>query len=441
MKNGVQNDKKQFDDFVKHDHKILTTIYSLDWVVSYDDMKDYLVEDETFYLGRLKKFYLQYMDQFPKIVGVYEKDKPKIIFEKANSNVKVDSIKTYLLVLPSNQILAVDILKFNSSLKNTVLVMEDFYYHSLEIEGYAMLNYHKNLLNDNNKSVGGYGFTYHQILTSDKKYIASEINKDLVQKIIYRADLPYREEYSAIKFPTELNRRPNTFCGVGPFVTANGGHQGYMENCMLLSALSIVGSVNKIKLIREEIRESLLIFGNIEYKSMNYKQKRELMNRMNEKALQMKLESSLFVELVTNIGLLVPSLRVESYHSSIYSANNIQNLIKMTSEMLGDFEKLILFEKNRISIYERGNDEAHKSMWAVIISFISVISIPPSIILAFLSSGVQEVGTDSPSLFDLKTYGGLYGTIVISILLAIAVGVIVRFYSKPKIDNNKSTKR
>ena len=47
--------------------------------------------------------------------------------------------------------------------------------------------------------------------------------------MIYRIDLPYRQEFSAIRYPAELNRRPGWLTAVGPYVSVVCGHQGYID--------------------------------------------------------------------------------------------------------------------------------------------------------------------------------------------------------------------
>ncbi len=71
--------------------------------------------------------------------------------------------------------------------------------------------------------------------------------EDLVQRMIYRADLPYRKEFSAIRYPAELNRRPGWLTAVGPYVSVVCGHQRYIENAIFASAATecpyVVGGV------------------------------------------------------------------------------------------------------------------------------------------------------------------------------------------------------
>jgi hypothetical protein len=49
-------------------------------------------------------------------------------------------------------------------------------------------------------------------------------SEDLIQRLIYRADQPYRREHSAICYPAELNRRPGWLAAVGPYVSVVCGH-------------------------------------------------------------------------------------------------------------------------------------------------------------------------------------------------------------------------
>ncbi|MGD0376347.1 MAG: hypothetical protein ABSB01_17410 [Streptosporangiaceae bacterium] len=48
--------------------------------------------------------------------------------------------------------------------------------------------------------------------------------------VLLGPDLPYRKEYSAIRYPAELNRRPGWLAGVGPYVSVICGHPDFIEN-------------------------------------------------------------------------------------------------------------------------------------------------------------------------------------------------------------------
>lgn len=49
-----------------------------------------------------------------------------------------------------------------------------------------------------------------------------EDGEDVLQRLIYRTDLPFRKEYSPIRYPAELNRRPGWLAAVGPYWKTNG---------------------------------------------------------------------------------------------------------------------------------------------------------------------------------------------------------------------------
>src|SRR5450755_3454960 len=84
----------------------------------------------------------------------------------------------------------------------------------------------------------------HQVVFDEKP--APEDHDDLVQRLIYRTDLPYRKEYSAIQYPGELNRRPGWLAAVGPYVSVICGHPDFIENAIFLSAVQAVGAAAQL---------------------------------------------------------------------------------------------------------------------------------------------------------------------------------------------------
>jgi hypothetical protein len=70
----------------------------------------------------------------------------------------------------------------------------------------------------------------HDIVFDESPAADLADGEDLVQRLIYRADQPYRREYSAIRYPAELNRRPGWLAAVGPHVSVVCGHPDFIEN-------------------------------------------------------------------------------------------------------------------------------------------------------------------------------------------------------------------
>lgn len=432
--NGINSEDIElpFDPFIQRDSYKLTTIYALSWEANYELIDTAIVADKTFNFGRLSKFYESNINQFPKVITSTEINPKDVIFKRLKKEVNIHTFENYLLCLPSNKVICFFSISFKTELDTAILMMEDFYYNDFTITDVDPITYLEKIDMPQIIVKEGAGFesAYHQIFTFNKEYIKKDIDTDLIQKIIYRANLPCREDQSSIMYPNELNRRPYTFCGLGPFVTAIGGHQGYMEDCILVSAINIVGSTSIISKIRKELYDILDEIKNENINKLKLKKRREVLNFITKRLSELQLEISLFVEAPTNIGLIVPALRLESYHNALCISNEIPERIKIVSNMVERIEKLVVYVTNQIGTIEREADEAHRTMWTVIVSFISAISIPPALILSFFGANVVEV-KNGTSLFDVNQYWWLYSGIFGSILISAIIGIAVWLILKP----------
>ena len=422
-----------FDPFLKRDIHKLTTIYATTF--SCDFKLDFIsiTENEYFNFGRLSRFYKTNSNQFPKIIGSLNLEEPEIESKRLGNKSKVKNIEIHLFVLPSNQVLISFTISFNLKIKDAILLMEDFYYRDFTVDNKDSIELVE-ILGGKNLDYHGDGFdeTYHQIFTANKKHIPKDLDDNLIQKIIYRADLPYRKDYNSIKYPLELNRRPNTYCGMGQFVTCIGGHQGYMEDCIHISALIVTASVSRLRIIKKEATNLLeTIKSENEEKNVSLKQRRRVLNKSVSKLSELQLNLSLFVEAPSHLGMLVPALRLESYHDCLVEANKVSKRSSTIRSIISQIERICVLRRSRITNIEREADEAHRSMWAVIISLLSALSIPPAIIFSFFGAEIAEMPKGT-SLFDFSQFGYLYITVLLSILMAFLIGLVTWYFLKPK---------
>ncbi len=72
--------------------------------------------------------------------------------------------------------------------------------------------------------------------------------------LIYRTDLPYVKDFSEIRYPKELNRRPGWLAAVGPYVSAVCGHPGFIENAAFISAVQAVAAAAQLRAIHLGVR-------------------------------------------------------------------------------------------------------------------------------------------------------------------------------------------
>ena len=157
--------------------------------------------------------------------------------------------------------------------------------------------------------------------------------EDLVQRLIYRADLPYRKDYSAIRYPAELNRRPGWLVAVGPYVSVVCGQQNYVENAIFPSAVQGVGAAAQLRAIRQAAYADVRLFRYFEgTRALPGTAGGSWSDRRS--AGDLELELSYSVEASADLGLLVPSLRTESFHNALYESIGLARKAATAERML-----------------------------------------------------------------------------------------------------------
>ncbi|HVB44478.1 MAG TPA: hypothetical protein VNF47_17510 [Streptosporangiaceae bacterium] len=154
----------------------------------------------------------------------------------------------------------------------------------------------------------------HQIVFDQA--LAPDDYEDLSQRLVYRANLPYRKDYSAIRYPAELNRRPGRLAAVGPYVSVVCGHSDFVENAIFTSAVQGVAASAQLRAIRHAAYEDVRLFRSLEAAQGSTRDRRRTLGRIADQLGDLELELSYSVEASADFGLLVPSLRVESFHNT-----------------------------------------------------------------------------------------------------------------------------
>jgi hypothetical protein len=134
----------------------------------------------------------------------------------------------------------------------------------------------------------------------------------------------------------------------------------------------------------------------------------------------LELDLSFSVETPADLGLLIPSLRIESFHRQLYRVMELPARAKTVSQMFDRLE-----EKKRL----RG---------AIAVSMLSVIGVPLGFIVAFF--GINAVQVDSNlSIFDLSHYLGAY---IVAILLGlIPIVVFLALHGKAWLRAREDARR
>lgn len=398
----------------------ITNIYATPWHLTdgtaSGNVPDYLQ------LWRLEPQYRLSADQLPCVLCREALDPSALSFPRWQRPGGVIGARVWLFRLPSGQVVAALSLDVKSELIDTIDLLEDCYFGDVLIGEATTAAYAHTLAAQFGAATGGepsFLPERHQIVYGETP--APDDCEDVVQRLIYRSDRDYRKEYSVIQYPAELNRRLGWLAAVGPYVSVTCGHPDFIENAIFLSAVLAVAAAAQLRAIRQAANADVRLFRNFEAAGGTTQARRRTLERIADQLGDLELELSYSVEASADLGLLLPSLRVKSFHNALYESMDLASQALTAGRMMERLGSAISAELTAIESIERRADENRRVRYAVAVGFVSAVAIPASLILAYLGINASQVDP-SRSMFSHR-YLGMYlivaAVIVLGILLSL----------------------
>lgn len=398
----------------------ITNVYATPWHLAdgatSGDLPDYLR------LWRFEPYYRLSADQLPHALACGVLDPSALSFQRWQHPGRVTGATVWLFRLPSGQIVAALNLDVDCELIDTINLLEDCYFGNVLIGEATTQDYAYTLaiqLGADSSPEHSFLPERHQIVYDQTP--APDDCEDLVQRLIYRSDLPYRKEYSAICYPAELNRRPGWLAAVGPYVSVACGHPDFIENAVFISAVQAVAAAAQLRAIRHAAHADVRLFRDLEAAGGTTQARRRTLERIADQLGDLELELSYSVEASADLGLLLPSLRIENFHHALYESMSLANKAVTAGRMLQRLSSAISAELTAIESIERRADDNRRVRYAVAVGFVSAVAIPASLILAYLGINASQVNP-SRSMFS-HHYLGMYLTVAVVIALGVLLSV------------------
>ena len=262
----------------------------------------------------------------------------------------------------------------------------------------------------------------------------SGLEFDHFQRIIYRAELEAVKKYCDIRRPPELNRRPERGAALGPFVSVLWGQQDYIENCALLSALLLVSAISTAGGVRDRTHAEIRrLHSDVEDRApedrslvASRREFRARLESLTEQSRQEDVRLTFAVEGNASIQSVIPSLRVDSYHQSLYQAMGLQRELDVLRNLISRLNHSIDAQFRTLESYEQALAQSRQRRWGIVAGFVTVVLAPISVFLAFFGINSPEIKADQ-SIFSLSTYLGVYlgilGLMVLCFAIYLALGI------------------
>lgn len=412
-----------FAPYASRPHLRITTVYSTSWVCDPARLPpDGHAPTDLLAFGRLTPFYDMAKEQLPRVLRKESLDCASLVCQRWQTGLPMAATLWHFLH-PSGQVLVALTLDVPLGLVESVPLMEDLYYASIECGGVPLeqlagerVGHHAP---NGDAATRGFLPERHQLVFRSVSSPEDAPGDDVIQRVIYRSDLPYRPEHSSISYPAELNRRPTTVGALGPYASLICGHQDYIENGVLLSAVQTVGSAARLR----EIREVAYAYGH-RFRARSETERdthrrRTMLESISEGLSHLELELSYSVEAGGDIGTLVPALRVESFHNALYSAMGLTGRSSTIGQMLGRLSNAIAAELTSVESAEQRAGDRRRIRTVVAITFVTTVSGTLSLLFGFFGINARQVD-DQRSMFDDR-YTPIYALIALILACALAI--------------------
>ncbi len=369
-----------------------------------------------FYFGRLAGFVDRASDQLPHLIARRTRQDVTVQGLRSGEFV-VEAVHESLFDISGGDVLYLRTLDLAPMQDTAIIaVLEDLFYEqfSLPVEGSTAedeFSAAQAALQSRGVDLARipYSNEYHQLVLFPDQEEGFPWSR--VQRIIYRLDMDAVREHSDIRFPGELNRRSERGCALGPFVSVLWSQQDYIENLALLSSLMIVGASELVRGVRLDVHREMqgverLFRAGLTSPSHIRSIENEIL-RLQQAEGSFRASLTFGGEAVATLMPMVPSLRAESYHRTLFVAAGLEQQLTLAWRMLEGLSRAVAVKGAALATVRTLRADASRRRWFAAAQFLVVVAAPLSLVLAFFSVQTTQVVPES-SMFDLSLYGRFY---------------------------------
>ncbi|GGX48120.1 hypothetical protein [Streptomyces noursei] len=431
-----------FDPYASRETLRLTTVYATPWTYDPTTVDQAAGRPgDVLNLGRLARYYNTSDQQLPRVLRHEALDCSGLGCQRWRAGEPVSAQLWHFLV-PSGQVVVALTMDVPGTLIEAIPLLEDLYYATITCAGLPLEQLAAERIGcgpNGDGTVPGFLPERHQLVFRSVDTPDQAPDDDTVQRVIYRTDLPYRPEHSSIRYPAELNRRPTTIGALGPYVSLLCGHQDYIENCVLLSAVQAVGSAARLREIRAVAYTYVHRFRHRATDQGDAHERRTTLEDISDGLSQLEVELSYSVEAGAEIGMLVPALRVESFHQELFAAIGVTERAATIGQMLNRLDNAIAAELTSVESMEQRAADRRRVRTVVAVTFVTTVSGTLGLLFGFFGINASQVDQNR-SMFD-DHYTPIYALIATILLCALAIFTGMRLQERWEERRDRSRTR
>ncbi len=394
-----------------------------------------------FYLGRLTHYY-EVGDAYPKRRLSFELAHDSLTGERVGAlSGRASRAMVHLFEAPTKRL--VWVLSIDAKLGHEELIdlLEDSYYLSFDYmsEGrkVPLLQHIEDCLGQH---LGGsfpcMSSDLHQMvfLSADHAGLREgpdrvRLDRERMLQLVYREADSMRTDFTSVEFPGELNRSTLTTSAVGSYVSVFCGHQDYLENACLLSAVTVLGALCHMRTSYEAVNNAVTRLQDAA--QLRERERRAQLTELYALLTGVELVISGSVESVFDIGMRIPSLRVEAFHAALVRALRIPERSEVLSNAVARLKSVAQSEAQYLEANEQIATVHRRRTWSVAAGLLSTVAAPLGLLLMYFSVSASEIDPKR-SMFDLQHYGIVYVVFAASLLSSLLIVLSFFWYDHPR---------
>jgi len=388
-------------------------------------------------LGVLTRFYDFYKDRLPGLLRRVTIDADDVRFMAPEPAVSVVSAEVSLFALPSNQIVCEATLIVRSDPFSTIKsgiagVLEHCIQGDLLVAGRPLPDF----IDDLARGVSAQDIPSEAAALLPERHLlifmprlaggGAPPGPEVIEEIVYRDAPPYREEFTKLQLPEQLNQEGRTLGAVTPYVSLLYGHQKFVEDSVFLSTIQALGTASRFRQIWHEAYRQVQ-----EFRSKN---QREDVGEQTRDELEALADTLGNLEFDLTFSVEFPLIRIASFHSALFEALDLPAQTQTLSQMFTQLAGSLRSEITAIEIRERRRELYRRKWNAAAASIISLIGVPIGFMVAFF--GINATQVDGSSIFNLDHYLWVY---LFGVALAIVPASLIFYpYAREWLGNTLS---
>jgi hypothetical protein len=260
---------------------------------------------------------------------------------------------------------------------------------------------------------------HHLVFINDLAGAAAP-DDNVVTQILYDINPPYRKAFVTLERPDGLNQEEQAFAAVSPATSFFYGQPDDVEGSVFLTAVQAVGTASRFQQIWQAAYYQVQQFQSNKQAKQSGVQQRKDLEMLADEMGNLELDLAFSVETAADLGLRMPSSRLDDFHEALYDVMQISRRAHTVSQMFVRLGGSIRSELTAIESRERQQEDKRRLNGAIALGLLSFLVAPLGFLLGFFGMNAREVHSDS-SMWNWPYYHWVYIAAAVVALIPLLV--------------------